>query len=68
LLEWVVQEHLFRKFGEIYYYKNAYEIDAIAGNLKVEVKVGKPHRGYPKGVMVLGEEEIPKFLIELEEG
>jgi len=65
LVENVVQEHLYRKFGEIYYYRNSYEIDCIAGDLKVEVKAGKPHRRYPKGVIVLNDEEIPKFLIEL---
>ena len=65
LVENVVQEHLYRKFGEIYYYRNSYEIDCIANDLKVEVKAGKPHRRYPKNVLVLNEEEIPKFLIEL---
>jgi len=65
LVENVVQEHMYRRFGEIYYYKNAYEIDCIADNLKVEVKTGKPHRKYPKGIVVLDEEEIPGFLIEL---
>ena len=65
LVENVVQEHLYRKFCEIYYYRNSYEIDCIAGDLKVEVKAGKPHRRYPKGVIVLNDEEIPKFLIEL---
>lgn len=65
LLEWVVQEHLFRKFGEIYYYKNSYEIDCIAGKLKIEVKTKKPHRKYPKDVLILNEEEIPRFLVEL---
>ncbi len=65
LYEWIVQEHLYRKFGEIYYYKNSYEIDAIADNLKVEVKVGKPHRRYPKSVIVLEEEDIPRFLVKL---
>jgi len=63
LYEWIVQEHLLRKFGEIYYFKNSYEIDCITKDLKVEVKAGKPHRKYPKGVRILGEEEIPKFLI-----
>ncbi len=66
LYEWIVQEHLYRKFGEIYYYRNKYEIDCIAGDLKVEVKAGKPHRRYPKGVRVLDEEDLPGFLIELE--
>jgi len=65
LIENVVQEHLYRKFGEIYYYRNEYEIDCIANGLKIEVKAGKPHRRYPKDVIVLEEEEIPKFLIEL---
>ncbi len=65
LYEWIVQEHLYRKYGEIYYYKNKYEIDCVARNLKIEVKAGKPHRRYPKGVKVLDEEEIPKFLVKL---
>ena len=65
LFEGIVQEHLLRKFKEIYYFKNSYEIDCIAGNLKVEVKAGKPHRKYPKGVKILEEQEIPRFLIEL---
>ncbi len=53
LLEFIVQEHLYRKFGEIYYYRNSYEIDAIAGDLKVEVKTTGTHRRYPKKVIVL---------------
>jgi hypothetical protein len=65
LYENTVQEHLYRKFGEIYYYRNRYEIDCMAGDLKVEVKAGKPHRRYPKNVLVLEEEDIPGFLIEL---
>ncbi len=65
LLEMIVQEHLYRKFGEIYYYKNKYEIDAIANGLKVEVKKARSHRRYPKDVIILSKEEIPKFLIEL---
>ena len=65
LVENAVQEHMFRKFGEIYYYRNSYEIDCVADDLKVEVKAGKPHRRYPKDVIVLNEEEIPRFLIEL---
>ena len=63
LYEWIVQEHLYRKFGEIYYYRNKYEIDCIADDLKVEVKAGKAHRRYPKDVMVLEEDEIPMFLL-----
>ena len=65
LYECIVQEHLYRKFGEIYYYKNSYEIDCIAGDLKVEVKASKPHRKYPKDVIILEEDDIPRFLIEL---
>jgi len=62
-VENVVQEHIYRRFGEIYYHRNSYEIDCIAGNLKVEVKAGKPHRRYPRNVIVLRDENIP--LIEL---
>jgi len=65
LFEGIVQEHLLRKFGEIYYFKNSYEIDCIAGDLKVEVKAGKPHRKYPRNVKVLDEEDLPRFLLEL---
>lgn len=65
LIENIVQEHLYREFGEIYYYRNSFEIDCIANDLKVEVKAGKPHRRYPKDVLILDEENIPKFLIEL---
>ncbi len=65
LLEWVVQEHLYRKFGEIYYYRNSYEIDCIAGNLKVEVKKRRYRRKYPKSVILLGEDEVPRFLVRL---
>jgi predicted AAA+ superfamily ATPase len=65
LIEGVVQEHLYRRFGEIFYYRNHYEIDAVAGGLKLEVKAGKPHRTYPKGVRVLDEEDIPSLLVEL---
>jgi len=65
LYEWVVQEHLFRKYGEIFYYKNSYEIDCIADNLKIEVKAGKPHREYPKNVIILDEDNIAEFLLKL---
>ncbi|MGC9105606.1 MAG: ATP-binding protein [Thermoprotei archaeon] len=65
LLEHVVQEHLYRAFGEVYYFKNDHEIDAIAGGLKVEVKKRRPHRAYHKGVEVLSEEEVPGFLLRL---
>ena len=65
LYEWIVQEHLYRRFGEIYYYRNKYEIDCLAGNLKIEVKAGKPHRKYPKDVKILEEEDLPGFLLRL---
>ena len=35
LYEWIVQSHLKRRFGGVYYYRNSYEIDVIAGNLKI---------------------------------
>jgi len=65
IYEWVVQEHLYRKFGGVYYYRNSYEIDAMAGNLKVEVKAGKAHRKYLRNVIVLEREDVPFFLLEL---
>ncbi len=65
LYEWVVQEHLLRKFGEVHYWRNGYEVDCIADGLKVEVKAGKPHRRYPKDVLVLSEHDIPRFLLDL---
>lgn len=65
LYEWVVQSHLARKYGEVYYWKNGYEIDCIAEDLKIEVKAGKPHRKYPKNVKLLDKEDIPLFLLEL---
>jgi len=65
LYEWVVQEHLYRKYGEICYYRDGYEIDAISGGLKVEVKAGKSHRRYPRGIIVLEAEDIPYFLFKM---
>ncbi|WP_297506508.1 ATP-binding protein [Thermococcus sp.] len=62
LYEWLVQEHLYRKFGEVFYYRNSYEVDAIAGNLRVEVKSGKKRGRYPRGVRVLSGHEVPEFL------
>jgi len=64
LYEGIVQEHLYRRYGEIYYYRNKYEIDCVAGNLRVEVKAGKPHRKYPRNVLVLEEKDLPRFLME----
>lgn len=65
LYEWIVQEHLLRKYGEIYYYRNKYEIDILAGDLKIEVKAGKSHRKYPRNVLILDEEDLPRFLMEM---
>jgi len=65
IYENIVQDHLYRKFGEVYYYRNKYEIDAVAGDLRIEVKAGKAHRRYPRNVTVLEREDIPRFLIEL---
>ena len=65
IYEWVTQAHLHRKYGEVYYYRNAYEIDCIARNLKIEVKAGKPHRKYPKNTITLTQEDIPPFLYAL---
>ncbi len=49
---------------EVYFYKNKYEIDCIANELKVEVKAGKPHRAYPKNVMVLDKSDLANFLLK----
>ncbi len=40
LYEWIVQEHVYRKFGSIYY-RNRYEVDVVADGLRVEVKQGR---------------------------
>ncbi|NJE09387.1 ATP-binding protein [Thermococcus sp. MAR1] len=66
LYEWVVQEHLYRRFGEIFYFRTDwYEIDAIAGGMKVEVKSGLSRRGYPRDVLVLEGRNVPEFLYGL---
>jgi predicted AAA+ superfamily ATPase len=65
LYENIVQSHFLARFGEVYYFRNSLEIDIISGDLRVEIKAGKPHRKYPKGVIVLSEEDIPIFLIDL---
>ncbi len=62
LYEWVVQEHLYRRFGRIGYWRDGYEIDVVADGLKVEVKAGKPHRRYPRDVKVLDEDNMSEFL------
>ena len=38
------------------------EVDAIAGNLRVEVKSGKKRGRCPRGVRVLSGHEVPEFL------
>lgn len=65
LVEWVVQEHAFRRFGEVYFWRNGYEVDVVAGNLRIEVKTGKPHRRYPRNVIILSDEDVPLFLLDL---
>lgn len=60
--EWVVQEHLLRRFGGVYYTRDGYEVDAVADGLRVEVKAGKPHRRYPKDVLILDEDNMADFL------
>ncbi|MCX8182619.1 MAG: hypothetical protein N3D12_05825 [Candidatus Methanomethyliaceae archaeon] len=40
-------------------------MDCIADDLRIEVKVGKPHRRYPKSVLILDEENIASFLTSL---
>ena len=62
LYEWIVQSHLKRRFGEVYYYRNNYEIDVIAGNLKIEIKSKRAHKNYPKDVIILDESNLPLFL------
>ena len=52
----------------MYFWRNSYEVDVIAGRCRVEVKKGKAHRRYPRGVLVLSEEEVPFFLLELQAG
>jgi predicted AAA+ superfamily ATPase len=60
--EWIVQSHLKRRFGEVYYYRNNYEIDVIAGNLKIEIKSKRAHKNYPKDIIILDESNLPLFL------
>ena len=62
LYEWIVQSHLKRKFEDVYYYRNSYEIDVIADNLKIEIKSKRAHKNYPKDVIILDESNLPLFL------
>ncbi|MCG3110059.1 hypothetical protein L3N51_02356 [Metallosphaera sp. J1] len=52
---------------EVYYFKNRVEIDVVAGEYRIEIKRARAHRGYPRDVMVLGEEDVPGFLLELDQ-
>ena len=65
LYEGIVQEHLLRKYGSVFYYRNSHEVDCVANDLRVEVKAGKPHRRHPRNVVILDEDSIPRFLIEI---
>ncbi|MGC9119077.1 MAG: DUF4143 domain-containing protein, partial [Thermoproteus sp.] len=64
-LEHVIAEHLYRKWGEIYYERDKTEVDAVAGPLRVEVKLSRPRRSYPPDVIVVTMENAPRFLLEL---
>lgn len=66
LYEWIVQEHLHRKFGGVFYFRtDRYEIDAVTKGMKVEVKSGARKKGYPRDVVVLGGQDVPRFLYGL---
>ncbi len=66
LYEWIVQEHLYRRFGEVFYFRaKDYEVDAVTRKLKVEVKSGVSRGRYPKDVLVLEGRDVPHFLYEL---
>lgn len=63
LYEWAVQEHLYRKFRRVYYFRSdRYEIDAVVPDMRVEVKSGSSGRRYPKDVVVLKGSDVPRFL------
>lgn len=63
ILENIVQEHLRRKIGKVFYYKNSIEIDIITNNYKIEIKKSRSHKSYPKDVIILNRDEIPIFLL-----
>ena len=62
LYEWIVQSHLKRRFGEVYYYRNSYEIDVSANDLKIEIKSKRAHKNYPKNIIILDKNNLPLFL------
>jgi len=67
LYEWTVQEHLYRKFRKVYYFRSDnYEIDAVVPGMRVEVKSGKAGGRYPRDVILLGGNEVPRFLYGIE--
>ena len=70
LYEWIVQEHLYRKFRRVYYFRTKeYEIDAVTPSIRVEVKSGKSAKGkYPSDVMVLTGKDVPRFLYDVQYG
>jgi len=57
-----VQSHLKRRFREIYYYRNSYEINIIANDLKIEIKSKRAHRNYLKDIIILDESNLQLFL------
>ena len=58
LYEWIIQSHLKIRFGDVYYCRNSYEIDVIAGNLKIEIKSKRAHRNYLKDIIILDESNL----------
>jgi predicted AAA+ superfamily ATPase len=65
VVEGIVQEHMLRKFGEVYFFRDHFEVDVVSGNYKIEPKSHRAHRGYPKDVTLLKEDDVPYFLIRL---
>ena len=57
-----MQSHLKRRFREIYYYRNSYEINIIANDLKIEIKSKRAHRNYLKDIIILDESNLQLFL------
>jgi len=58
-LEMIVQEHLARKYGTVYYLRRNGEIDVVAGNIKIEVKLRK------EGKNVVNLKNVRQFLRKL---
>ena len=51
-----------KKIWIVYYYRNSYEINVIANDLKIEIKSKRAHKNYPKDVIILDESNLPLFL------